>query len=810
MKSETYKLDKFLIRHLIDDDPAADVFFDRKAAVRTINRPAAFFKKLSSGYLLIADETFDIFCDELSLRRMLGTARDTGAGLIYSDFFETGGKDLRPHPLNDYQAGSIRDDFNFGPFFILSLQSVSTAIRKYGPPPNDASTVLYDLRLKISIDSPILHIPEYVYTAAIRKIKPAKSSGIKPEAHFAYVARENALRQKKLEKTATRHLELIGAHLTPRTRTTDRPAEDFQWKASIVIPVFNRRRTIADALKSALGQETDFAFNILVVDNHSTDGTTDILKKFTAKHPHIQHMLPSRHDLGIGGCWNEAIQSPACGRYAVQLDSDDLYSSPQTLQKIVDTLRKGPYAMVVGSYTLVNEKLQPVPPGLIDHREWTQQNGHNNLLRINGMGAPRAFDTAILRRIGFPNVSYGEDYAVALRLTREYKIGRIFESLYLCRRWKDNTDAALSIERQNRNDFYKDRLRTFEIKARQQLNCKERFQTIPCVRPFPTEANQIYANFPGKNKTSLPDLCAEFFKSQKQSWRTLGDACRDLTKIQLREFSCGNYSIALQFNPARIVSGSAAVDPESIRKRPCFLCTQNRPTDQHAILYRNRYLILCNPAPIFDHHFTVVSALHTPQDIASSVDALLEFARDAAPAYTVFYNGPASGASAPDHLHFQMIPLAALPFLSQIKKVQPVNAGSAVRWAAAEGYDRSIVYLESEKADALKEQFIALLTIAQTALDISDEPPVNVFCIYDENCWRLIIFMRSKHRPDAYYAAGDDRILVSPGAIDMAGVIIIPRLKDFERLDGNTLRGIYREVSMEKEALNKIIENWSL
>ncbi len=873
MKSETYKLDKFLIRHLTDDDQAADVSSDRKAADRTINRPTAFFKKFSSGYLLIADEAFDTFCDELSLRRMLKTARDTGAGLIYSDFFETGGKNLRPHPLNDYQAGSIRDDFNFGPFFILSAQAVSTAIRKYGPPPNDASTVLYDLRLKISIDSPILHIPEFVYTAAIRKIKPAKSSGIKPEAHFAYVARENALRQKKLEKTVTRHLELIGAHLPPRTRTTDRPAEDFQWKASIVIPVFNRRKTIADALKSALGQETNFAFNILVVDNHSTDGTTDILKKFAAKHPHIQHLLPSRLDLGIGGCWNEAIQSPACGRYAVQLDSDDLYSSPHTLQKIVDMLRKGPYAMVVGSYTLVNEKLQPIPPGLIDHREWTQQNGHNNLLRINGMGAPRAFDTAILRRIGFPNVSFGEDYAVALRLTREYKIGRIFESLYLCRRWKDNTDAALSIERQNRNDFYKDRLRTIEIKARQLFHSEQGVSTpysagatLTARRGGNRPAPRIYANFPGKSKTSLPALCSEFFESQKQSWRMLGDACRDLTKIQLREFSCGNYSIALQFNPARIVSGSAPVDPESIRRRPCFLCTQNRPAEQHAIFYRTEYLILCNPAPIFDHHFTVVSTMHTPQDIASSVNALLEIARDASPAYTVFYNGPACGASAPDHLHFQMIPTRTLPFLDHIKTLQAVHncsdvqiplintfpssfppvpfrvrrresrkkskildsrlrgndnlisfvklskgseTGAEVRISAPGGYDRSIVYLESKKADALKEQFIALLTIAQTALDISDEPPVNVFCVYDKNRWRLIIFMRGKHRPDAYYAAGDDRILVSPGAIDMAGVVIIPLLKDFERLDGNTLRGIYREVSMDKETLNKIIASWS-
>jgi glycosyltransferase involved in cell wall biosynthesis len=236
--------------------------------------------------------------------------------------------------------------------------------------------------------------------------------------------------------------------------------------------VLNRKKTIKDALKSALAQKTNFAFNIIVVDNHSTDNTTDIVKKLAARHPAIQHLIPRRRDLSIGGCWNEAIYSPCCGRFVVQLDSDDLYSSPHTLQNIVNVLAEGKYAMVVGSYTIVNEHLQKIPPGLIDHREWTKANGQNNALRINGMGAPRAFDTAVLRQIGFPNVGYGEDYAVALRMTREYKIGRIYQNLYLCRRWPDNTDAALSVEKQNHNDFYKDKLRTMEIAARQQQNKK--------------------------------------------------------------------------------------------------------------------------------------------------------------------------------------------------------------------------------------------------------------------------------------------------------------------------------------------------
>jgi len=801
MKTEIYQLGRHLIRLLPNEYQPQDI---RSAAVRTGNRPSAFFSKISSGYLLIMDEAYDVTCDDVSLGRLLQIAGDTGAGLVYSDFLQKDGDIYTPHPLNDYSEGSIRDDFNFGPLFIFSAPSVQAALRKYGPLPNDPSLALYDLRLKVSVDFPVLHIPEFLYSASARKPKAVRRSGVKTEAHFAYVARENALRQKKLEKIATRHLELIGAHLPPRLQTAGPIPEDFQWKASIVIPVFNRKKTIADALRSALTQQTDFAFNILVVDNHSTDGTTEILKKFAATYPHIQHILPVRRDLGIGGCWNEAVFSPACGRYAVQLDSDDLYSSPHTLQKIVDALRKGPYAMVVGSYTLVNEKLQPIPPGLIDHREWTRTNGHNNLLRINGMGAPRAFDTAILRLIGFPNVSYGEDYAVALRLTREYKIGRIFDSLYLCRRWSDNTDAALSIEKQNRNDHYKDRLRTIEIKARQEMNRGER------SRPFTEESNQIFAEFPGSGHNDLASLCRNFFKSQKQTWPALADACRSLKEVKTRQLSCGRYAVTLQYNPSRIVSGSAPVDPDSIRKRPCFLCNQNRPADQHAVRYRGEYLLLCNPAPIFDQHFTIVSTSHTPQNIESSIGAFLQVARDASSDYTVFYNGPACGASAPDHLHFQMIPDASLPFLSEPKKPRALTADPSVRIAAAKGYDRAIVVMESRDMETLKDNFLSLMNRIRTKIGISDEPPVNVFCTYEKSGWRLTVFLRGKHRPDAYYAEGNDRLMISPGAIDMAGVIIFPLFKDFERISCRMVRDIYREISLEEKTLNTILETWSI
>ncbi len=824
MKHSVYKLGRFLLLIVEDEKQAASVWPTPAESAAEIKKPSPFFKKLSSGYLLAVDSTREVSIDSHALARLLCVARDTGAGIVYSDFFDRIQNTVGAHPLNDYQAGSIRDDFNFGYLFLMSCAAVEAAIKKYGATPHDAATALYDLRLKMAIDHDIIHIPEFLYTATAQKPKPAKKPAIKTEAHFDYVAKENFTRQQKMEKIATNYLKKIGAHLRPRTKNIGREPEAFQWKASIVIPVLNRKKTIADALTSALEQQTDFPFNILVVDNHSTDGTTDILKKFAAKYPHVQPIIPSRRDLDIGGCWNEAISSSSCGRYVVQLDSDDLYSSPQTLQKIVNTLRKGRYAMVVGSYTLVNEKLKPIPPGLIDHREWTQANGHNNLLRINGMGAPRAFDAAVIRQIGFPNVSYGEDYAVALRLTRDYKIGRIYESLYLCRRWSDNTDAGLSVEKQNRNDFYKDKLRTLEIKARQ-LSIRQEFcleQGIATTHPLKgTRAggkspcpegtqgdslgNRIFAEFPGSGKISFPALCNHFFESQKKTWPALAGACRDLAETQVRELSCGKYKVTLQYNPARAVSGGAAVDPESIRKRPCFLCTINRPSQQHALLYRNEYLVLCNPAPIFNDHLTVVSLTHKPQEITSSLDALLQIASDASTDYTVFYNGPACGASAPDHLHFQMIPSAALPFLKTLARVRPLKEISSVRISAGKGFDRATVVMESKNAAALKEQFFHLLKAARKILSTDDEPPMNVFCDYEKDSWRLTIFLRRKHRPDAYYASGENRIFVSPGAIDMAGVVIIPQLQDYERLDCSTMQNIYREVSLNEETRDDIL-----
>ena len=465
-----FKFGRFLLAVVDDEKEAISLWPVSALKIKNIRYLSSFLRKISGKYLLAITCEKKVQCDEHLLRRMFAIAGDTQAGIIYADFIEQKGKNFIPHPLIDYQQGSIRDDFNFGHVLLFSIAAIKTALQKYGRLPNDENAAYYDLRLKISIDHEILRVPEFLYTVCQPKAVVKAKSTDQTQEHFAYVAEVNLARQKKLEKVATDYLKLTGTYLAARTLKAPRAAERFPVKASIVIPVLNRKKTINDALHSALKQETNFNFNIIIVDNHSTDGTTQLIEKLASQNNQIVHIIPVRRDLGIGGCWNEAIYSPLCGRYAIQLDSDDLYSSPQALQKIVDVLRKGNYAMVVGSYTIVNEQLKQIPLGLIDHREWTQANGHNNLLRVNGMGAPRAFATAVIRKIGFPNVSYGEDYAMGLRIAREYKIGRIYESLYLCRRWSDNTDADLSVEKQNRNDYYKDGLRTMEIRDRQIMN----------------------------------------------------------------------------------------------------------------------------------------------------------------------------------------------------------------------------------------------------------------------------------------------------------------------------------------------------
>jgi hypothetical protein len=396
-----------------------------------------------------------------AIERFLTVACESGAGLVYSDFVDQFENQRVEHPTIDYQIGSIRDTFEFGPAFLISRRAAEDAVARYGSASAGFRWAgLYDLRLKLSVNHQLLRIPEYLYARAARQ--PGNTQ-------FDYVDPRRREHQIEMEEVATAHLKRIGALIDPVFSNLPQSDHSFPVRASVVIPVRNRERTIADAVNSALSQAAEFHFNVIVVDNHSTDRTTRILDDISSRDSRLVHLVPSRTDLGIGGCWNQAIYSMHCGQFAVQLDSDDLYRDEHTLARLVAKFEEGPYAMVIGSYTIVDFGLNEIPPGLIDHREWTSENGRNNALRVNGLGAPRAFHVPTLRRIGFPNVSYGEDYAVGLRISREYEIGRIFDSLYFARRWEGNSDALLDQTTANRYDSYKDRIRTFEVLARQRM-----------------------------------------------------------------------------------------------------------------------------------------------------------------------------------------------------------------------------------------------------------------------------------------------------------------------------------------------------
>ncbi len=397
------------------------------------------------------------------LRRMAAVVTDVGASMLYGHYREQTAEGMVEHPTIDYQLGSLRDGFDFGPVVAFNTAAIREAEKRWGPLADTTCGALYDLRLRLSAISLPVRLPEVLYTCRPEE----RTAG---QQHFDYVDPRNREAQLELEAIVTAHLARIGAKLEPRFEHPSANGQRFPVEASVVIPVRNREKTIADAVHSALQQKAPFDYNVIVVDNHSTDGTTAVLRQLAAREPRLVHLIPEATDLLIGGCWSLAASSEACGRVAVQLDSDDLYSSPDTLRLIVEKIDEGPYAMVVGSYKVVNFNLEDLPPGLIDHREWTRDNGRNNLLRVNGLGAPRAFLTERLRAHPFPNVSYGEDYYMGLRLSRHYDIGRIYESLYLCRRWEGNTDSNLPLAARNAHDTYKDRLRTLEVLARQQAN----------------------------------------------------------------------------------------------------------------------------------------------------------------------------------------------------------------------------------------------------------------------------------------------------------------------------------------------------
>lgn len=412
-------------------------------------------------YLLLYTKPLFLQLSPHALERFVQVAKATTAALLYSDYYEMKENELLPHPLIDCQTGSVRDDFQFGSVLFFSTESFKEAVSRMEEEYHYSA--LYDLRLKIAQKGEILRIPEYLYT---EQSTDSRSSG---KRIFDYVDPRNREVQIEREKVFIRYLKDIQAWLpSPQTEILFEEG-GFPVEASVVIPVKNRERTISEALLSAVKQQTDFEYNILVVDNHSTDRTTGIVQELAKRYPQIIPIFPEHVQGGIGGCWNRAVNDPRCGRFCIQLDSDDLYAGPDTLQRIIQTFREEKTAMVIGSYQMVNFSLEEIPPGKIDHREWTPENGHNNALRINGLGAPRAFYTPIIRKILFPDCSYGEDYAAVLAISRQYRIGRIFEPIYLCRRWEDNSDAFLTLPQENVHNFYKDRIRSIELKARQLL-----------------------------------------------------------------------------------------------------------------------------------------------------------------------------------------------------------------------------------------------------------------------------------------------------------------------------------------------------
>lgn len=420
----------------------------------------SILKSDDSNYVLLFTQDSHYELGQFAIERFYNVINSTQVAMVYSNYLAVNENSIVRHPVNDYQLGSLRDDFDFGSLLFINRNYCQSFLSEE----EYKFAGLYELRLHLSRQSEFIRIPEFLYTTIETD---TRKSGVK---QFDYVNPKNRDVQFEMEKVVISHLKKINAYLEPNFKKVEFKDDEFEFEATVVIPVKNRVSTIADAINSVLSQKANFKFNCIVVDNYSTDGTTEKIKEIASKDERLIHVIPERKDLGIGGCWNEALQNKNCGRFAIQLDSDDIYANENTIQIVVDTFRKEKCAMVVGTYRMTNFKLEEIPPGIVDHKEWTPDNGRNNALRINGLGAPRAFYTPILREYKIPNVSYGEDYAVGLMISRDYQIGRIYEPIYLCRRWEGNSDAALDIDKQNIYNEYKDRIRTIEVLARIRKN----------------------------------------------------------------------------------------------------------------------------------------------------------------------------------------------------------------------------------------------------------------------------------------------------------------------------------------------------
>lgn len=745
------------------------VITDRLESSNTI---VSIAENTDADYVMICTRHTTIGWGNNTLERFLRVADDTDAVMVYADHYKMVEGKMEKHPVIDYQSGSLRDDFDFGSLWCIKAQALADYIAQSDREEYQFAA-LYDLRLYLSRVGEIFHLNEFLYSEA--ELDTRKSG----EKQFDYVNPRNREVQIEMEKACTQHLGKVDALIdTTFYRQPDFGEQDFEYEASVIIPVFNREKTVADAVKSALGQKANFKFNVIVVNNHSTDRTGEILDELKADN--LIQIVPERTDLGIGGCWNEAINSSFCGKFAVQLDSDDLYSSPKTLQKIVDAFYKQKAAMIIGSYRMCDFDLNTLPPGLIDHKEWTDENGCNNALRINGLGAPRAFFTPLVRQIQFPNTSYGEDYALGLAFSRRYRIGRIYDELYLCRRWGGNSDAALSVEKVNANNLYKDRLRTMELKARQHL-------------------------LQGKADIMEDSSISRFFNRQLEVWTDARHRFRDLKHVETRQFSD---QLKLQWNPARIVSTGAKIDKKTLGERPCFLCDKNRPKEQMSKQIDEKFHLLVNPFPILPVHFTIPARKHQPQLIYKNYGEMHRFISLHSD-LMVFYNGPKCGASAPDHLHFQAGTNGILPLqtnwqrlsrnLTDIISLNDEEKISVVRDFIVPAF---VIISKSAESD---EALFRRLYKAMPQRGDETEPMMNIISWRKGEEFISVVIPREKHRPEAYFAEGDAQFVVSPGALDMSGLIITPREEDFRKLTEEKALSLLQECGVSEEKMNAII-----
>jgi glycosyltransferase involved in cell wall biosynthesis/ATP adenylyltransferase/5',5'''-P-1,P-4-tetraphosphate phosphorylase II len=728
--------------------------------------------------LMFLDVPFALFYMQASplklsyraLERMADFLEDERTGMVYADYTDMVAGTPSPHPVIDYQLGSVRNDFEFGPLTLWSSKLLLGAM--FRGLINSRYTFFYEARLYLSLTHRITAIHENLYTVG------QLDSRLSGQKQFDYVNPNAREAQIAYEAVFRRFAEGdFDCAISPDTFRQPRfDEETFPCEASVIIPVRNRVRTITDAINSALAQHTSFKYNIIVVDNHSTDGTTEALAQY-AGNPQVVHLIPRRTDLGIGGCWDTAIRHEACGQFAVQLDSDDLYSSPTTLQQIIDKFRQEGCGMVVGSYQLTDFNLNPLPPGVIDHREWTADNGHNNLLRVNGIGAPRAFFTPVLRQLGVPNVSYGEDYALALAFSRLYPVGRIFNVLYLCRRWEGNSDAALSVEQVNRHNVYKDSVRTREILMRR-------------------KKRELFARDWQRN---------ELLEKQLADWPLAAENYRNLHQQQWLRVTTQSQTWEVCFNPSRARSTRADVSPKGIEARPCFLCAKNRPAEQHVMGQKenvHNYDVCVNPYPILPEHLTLIYRDHVAQHFDRDVyEAMKYYARTLAD-YAVFYNGPQCGASAPDHLHLQGVKKEDVPLTRNMEEMVRQCEEIAMVYPLGEAANFARLYVNLDAYPC--PLFIMRSSTGHTATMLAEAvsqaiESMNVMVWRKDDIIYSVFIPRSAHRPACYFAPESEAIHVSPGCLDMAGVMVTTDEASFRRLGSKAVEEIISEVGITKE-----------